>query len=497
MSDESFFEHLPAEIIENIIRQASKKPRHKYWPSFIDIKTLQSLLHGNTSLRSALSSQIRSVSFLKSKYDDGFNSLLVHPKVENGSFFIDSEYGVLYSRWFELVRELNICYGATRSGSVLSILNKAGHNFNSLRKLQVLDKTEASLLDALLKSHGSQLETLSVWLFTSFSHAASIAKNCNNLRELEITGLKHNVPELWSKLGKTLEKLSVTFRRPVQPKEIIDDVQFHCRNLKRISIAGGHFHIEDEALISFYSSYGVSLEFANFKELGPFACSKIVEACPNVRCAAGNRTEMVEQMKSLGSHLSEFLVRPSPPESIGSFQEASEMCSDITIINGMELYGWSPDHFKALFTKQRHSLRSFHWTSSWPCVQGDVFFFDVVGTIARQSGNLREFSLSLDVTNSNIFDELAEKNQHLEYVHVTFLGSEDSDINTSEAVEILGGSLRSFKNCNQLKEFRISHEGGVWYSNLFSEKIPEIENECVPYRTKSTYIKVGEHDYLA
>ncbi len=496
MPKNNYFECLPFEVLENITRRTSQKPRHKYWPSFIDIKTMRNILHGNALLKSAITSQINSVSFLKSKYVEGFNNVLVQPKVEDGSFFIDSEYGEVYARWFDSINELNICYGATRSGSVLSLLNALGQNLSSLKKLQVLDKTEVCLLDSLLKKHGNQLEALSVWLFTSFLHVASIARNCNNLRELEITGLKHNVPELWQKVGKTLEKLSVTFRRPAEPNEIINDVQLHCRSLKKISIAGGHFHVDDEILVRFYSSYSESLEFADFKELSPNACSEIVEACPNVRCEAGHRTEMVEQMKVLGTHLSDFLVRPSPPEFIEEFREASETCSNISKINGMELYGWNSDHLKALFTKRRLNLKSFHWSSSWPCVQGDMFFLDIIGTISRQTGNLREFSLSLNTTKPEIFDKLAEMNQYLEYVHITFLGSDHSEINAEDGIAILGGSLRSFKSCNQLKEFRISHEGGLWYSPLFSGKIPEIENECVPYRIKDTYVKVGDIDYV-
>lgn len=497
MSEVSYLDHLPIEVIENIAVHTSEKPRHKYWPSFIDKKTLNALINGNELLKSALTTQITSVSFLKSKYGDGLNYLLVRPRVEDGSFFIDSEFGVLYTRWFKLVRELSICYGATRSGSVLALLNTVGQNLRSMKKLQVLDKTEVRLLDDLLKEYGSQLEALSVWLFTSFSHATSIAENCNSLRELEITGLKHNVPELWAKLGKTLEKLCITFRRPVEPREVIEGIQQHCRKLKSISVAGGHYYLDDEILASFYCSYKDSLEYANFKELSPLACQRIVEECTNVLCSAGHRTEMVDQMKTLGSHIDELIVKPSPPESIDDFREGSERCENITIINGMELFGWSSNHIKAMFTKQRTTLKCFKWASSWPCVQGDQFFIEIIGTVARQTGNLREFSLSLDTKKRDIFDELAENNQLLENVHITFLGNENNETSTSEAVEILCGTVRSFKKCANMKEFRISHEGGVWHSNMFTTKVKEIENESVPYRTRRTYIRVGDIDYIA
>lgn len=168
-SRRSYFSLLPSEVLENIIRHLSERPRHKHWPSFTNFEALRSLLGDTNCLHVVAQERLTSVTLIKDNYEDGYDNQILQPIVETGSLFIDSGQSTL-APFLKSIRELNVCYGSTRSSDVQTTLQGiAAGKLNSIRRLQILDRIDPGMMNDILKSHGSRLVELSVW-YVALAH---------------------------------------------------------------------------------------------------------------------------------------------------------------------------------------------------------------------------------------------------------------------------------------------------------------------------------------
>jgi len=496
MTESNFFSTLPAEIKEEIVRKLSSKPNHKFWPSYIDWSNLNWLLDDNNLLGNNAIKALTSVTLVKDVYPDNFSAYHIQPSIALQSIFTTIPSAKLFLENLSIIREFNILYGSTTEIDAEELTSCVVRNCTSFTKLQILDKINPALLEVLLGTKGSNLTQLSIWLYDSFPSLEDIPIHCTQLRQLEVSGLQGNIPNLWNRVGDSLEILHISFRRPDYPVTILNDIKSVCRNLKEISIRGWRGHMEEDELVSFYTSYGTSLKYVNLKSMRPASCSAIISKCPNIKCTAGHRSEMVSQMDVLSTHITKLEVHPVPPDSIEMLRNSSKKCKTLVSIHGMDFAGWNLDHFKAIFCEERLTLKEIRWDSSWPCMQSNAFFVELLHLLSQTTRELRKFSISLEIQEPNAFKTFASRNKSLEYVKIALISGEENNISVENAVQILEGIVRAFKDCLLLKELKIVHKGGVWDLPHIHRRHAEIDNECVALRRAQTCVQIGEIEYL-
>lgn len=491
----TYFDVLSEEVLDNLVRHLSEKPSSRNWTSFMNAEVARLILSNRGRLGSSAKRLFRCVSVTKAAQHEESNPF-IHPILSHNALLLSSRsYGstilaVLQNNG-NIFEEFSICFSSTRVPYSKHWLLTIGTHCVNLRVLRVLERVETDTFRTLVGALGPRLEILSAWLFASDSHLEVIAQHCPSLIELELAGLRGNCRDLWRTLSRTLRRLQVTFRRPTDVTQTVRDIGDFCRNLSHLKIYGAQNNVEDTVLADIYSSYGVQLEYANVRELDPNACAKVVASCPRVRCIASHRTEATAQMLALGASIEELHFHAIPPRKQDELRDAALSCLNVKKMVGIELTMWDASLFRSLFSNARPALKTLQWSSSWPCIQNEDFFFDIIRIIAMRTGNLIEFSISADVARAGLFRDLARLNPALQVVNISFLSTDRKNISEEQAEFILLDCLLSFKACKHLKELRFVLEGGVWNSEIFRSHLRSFQNESVFFRNRRVVVQVG------
>lgn len=273
-----YFDSIPDNALENVVRYLSLSPRAANWPSYLLVELL-TRLYGTPG-------------YLGEFCRTRFTSLCI----SDTKCIYELEKDI----WNNRTRGM---LWAQRKRSAYDVVIHGGGHLRTLfigptyarqiHNSDMLDDFSAKCANltalsiesdgrAWIERFGARLEALELGLDPSRSAFFAIQNYCTNLRELTLNAVhKTDVgrSNIWQKIGATLEVLDVAFHFPCAGE--IVKIEKHCRKIR-------HLHVEEEeaintALASCLASYGDQLEFASLFDMNEQQLQQVVSSCKKAK----------------------------------------------------------------------------------------------------------------------------------------------------------------------------------------------------------------------
>lgn len=244
-----YFDFLSPEANENVVRCLSSAPGAQDWSCFVKEKDIATIYNAAGDLGKFASSRFTCI--LISAGDDD-----VPEYNDNWIEISDASIGEdVLMRGAATFKKIYVDSSFAKRVLTSDMLDKLSDKCTSIESLYLPSEGGR----AWLERFGNRLRTLE---FTSESPRKSIVAipYCSNIRELTLKEVSKSCvarTNIWEKIGKTLEILSIKFK--FSGEEQIRNIEKYCRKLKHIDICGLY---NMGALSKCLASYENQLEYA-------------------------------------------------------------------------------------------------------------------------------------------------------------------------------------------------------------------------------------------
>jgi len=410
-----YFDRLPENALDNIVRFFSASPRAHNWPNFTQLENVHGL------------------------YD-------VHG--EMGRFMLGRFTGVHVTRDFRRNNmDLNHL-GVSNEGIIacanvfLMKLASSGRVIPSFQTLvvgalQYKDEARDYNLDSLSKQwpniccllfasrHVYQGQWLTIFgknLATLYARNPNmdIPNHCTNLRHLYLrnnTWRGINRRMFWERIGKNLETISAHFFREVGYAEHLTK---YCPKIKRLDITGDIDRLvwEQDVIAKCIASYGEQIEHAEINFTSESDLKLVKSACPNCNFSirVSNKHELRMTLAILGHQLKAVevacfdgsLSHDEPPADWNS-------CTNIESVKA-DGYKTTVSEIRCLMEKPKSLLKCIDLKLR--CENEELK--EIITLIAGGTGALKSLTLTCPDPAPDTFNMLVRRNPGLLYVKIGF-----------------------------------------------------------------------------
>lgn len=521
----SYFDNLPDDITEEILRFISLRPRHKDWKSGLRVADVDVLLLINSNFQRQIRDQLRNIVLTCNKTTLSDENRLVVKTEDN----IDATCSVL-RHIGSAARSLKFQKSVlephcSRSRSFIDYVTNECSNLKSIvfedficdSDLRLILRTRGSILKHLALSFTGSVITQqeSYWNFVwrgpcsigaryvprvdvISASLSSIARYCENLRRLELDYLTTCNYSFWESVGKTINELVIRFSPMFKAIRTLEIIEKYCRKLHSVEIldsACGFSLVESAAITKLYASYGSDLKHASMLDIDPSCCLLVAANCPNVQVHAGHMYRVDEQLEVLGPLVIEIrfdhLWTNLDPIRELRLRESFEKCSHVEKITSRVLGSyslWTLDTFAGVFEKSMSRLEYFEWPR-WLIDKEQ--FAEAIHTLAANTRNLRELKMTCESWEFGMFNELVDANRNLKYVTIAL------DANIIFETQVVLDILKSFTACHTLRHLIVKVSGDGENVNHASFDLECVRAFCWNIRSRPLFIRVGLFDILA
>lgn len=482
----NYLEQLPEGPLEAILRFFSSRPRAADWGKHISARDAEALLLLDGPLGDAARRRFRDI------------------ELNSGTGSSSSRLGEVLLSMREAPERLNTVL--ERTGSALTKLAYVGDrdenspphltawmqpftvHCSSVKHL-TLHRVHTSYFDSLLRSCGSQLESLTLDSNTSTrAHLYLVGRHCAGLLKLVMCpGL--SIPEnLWEKLGPTLTELEMSpATKPPGPKIMLKYIQEHCRAITRFALSKDSAPPE---LIDLLKSYGDQLLFAkaNFGFLPFPTVTSLANACPNAvfELSGPMKPDIVMglQYRVHTLKFSKPLLDPVPP---AFFEE----CKHVRVLSVQMPDSDTAWLITSLLRDPKPSLAevSITGTQDNPA--------EILDALAKKTTKLTKLKLCSKSLPVDDLEPVLKVNPGL--LKLT-LKARTVDLRTVRQV------LRVCAQCKELRELRISKVSSPappprppvpeTVASATAFEIARTADACMPFRRRNAYVQISSVDYV-
>ncbi len=475
----TYLDTLSVEEVWNIVRHLSQSPRRRDWTRFIAWEDLR---------------------LISSSSCAGSNALREHFKIvciSDGENYVPSRQSNIRAPEFTVKPE-----ALTEILAVDGIM------------ISALEVTNPKDIDELLPVASKGLLSLRLpppYLLSS-TVLDTLVENGAGLRSLSLTAptlgrIQTQTVEfvtLWPVVGDSLESLEFDVNTTTF-NNMLDGLQEHCRNLRRIHIEWVDEVVEVEssvsdhddsfeALTNLYASFGPQLESINIDVLPIDFCKRIQNCCPNAEVHfIFFDEESIAPMLALGPRISCLKFEDDLNElqnHVESLKDAAESCSNLRSIEVSTCVKDQDDFvLAALLERPKDKLEELRLQPP--------FRASILHDIAVCSCSLKSLSCYIALPERKLVEELVQKNSKLEDVCIT-IGMLTEDALRADWDATANELLPPFALCKHLRELTLKRVAvpdtidDVEYIR-YSEVIA---NTCVGFRTRTIYIEIWGTVYL-
>ncbi len=295
-ADPTYLNRLPVEILENILRQISRRPRQTRWERDISVDDIRLLLCGSGPMTDVAQRKLTGIR-ISNKY-------------------LSSDY-LPMAHWNDHLPEILSATGSNLTKIRLAIeppfiaawndnwVHSIVNHCTSVTHLTISGLSDDDLFENLLASRSGQLKTLDVNCKYSKARVASIERHGAGLRKLVVTHPAGDFTNAMRTVGRTLTEIEFTLGFPAMSFDVLFmALKQFCREIRQMKFRG----VNRGALLNLADlcvSYGAQLKRVSLPVImSPELMRNVVAECPNVRvktrCAASN---VVECGRALGARL--------------------------------------------------------------------------------------------------------------------------------------------------------------------------------------------------
>ena len=489
----NYLDTIPSDALEHVVRHISDRPRYRNWLAFISATDALVMLRlGSQVTRGVVGRTLKSITVSPSIYRQSNDIYFL-------SYVDEAELTNILSNKAGNIEYIHLRYGSARLPAAEVWLNGIANNTVSLRKLVIHEDIADGPLGRILRSRGGRLTSLTIWHLYSRERIELVARYCTKLTELTVRHLLCASETLWAAVGRNLQSLDMLLCGISYPSGIIDPsatlhgIRTHCRSLTRLYIEDP-FENFDLAIAAIYASYGTQLKEANVSQLSPSACTVIAAACNSLKLSLRHRYEISAQCRILGNVANSIEFDGDPPDAV-ELSDSIRYCKNLTRIGPSFLRYWSPDQIKAMASASLTNLEVFEMKDVFVLPESEEALIKV---LANNTGSVKYLDLAIHVAGNAQFSNIARKNTLMRRVSVSLSASDDDHTLEKRVELIVLEVLDAFKICSQLEEIIVFDVGGaVRECIVLHERIASIENACMTYRNRQTFIRVGEVNYLS
>ncbi len=521
----SYFDNLPDDVIEQVLRYTSHKPRSKYWKSAIRLSDVAALLSMSENVLEHINHQFDDIVFInRSTTMDDQNSLIFHSADD-----LNFAYPVLL-HLSRSASKLNVqkSFMVPYSNHCAALIHYITNNCTNLKSLTFQDFICDSDADWVLSTRGSKLEELSLsfsgpvatqeepyWHLVLRSACSvgvqamprvdvieetltSISKYCENLRRLELKDLTNSNDSFWISVGRTIKELVLRFSPMFDIIQTVSFIEQHCRHLESVEVLNsttGFSLSESSAITTMLASYGENLKRASLLDIDPSCCFLVAAKCPNVQVVVGHMFRVDEQISVVGSLTTEIrfdhLWTNADIEREVRLRESFEKCTQVRKITGRVLGSyclWSLDLFAAVFGRPMRMLEVFEWPK-WLIDKEELA--EATHALAANSRSLRKLKMTCENWELGMFEELVDSNRNLQFVTIG-LNSE-----TFYEAPVILDILKTFSKGRELRHLVVDLEENEGRGRHVGTDFEAIKSFCWSLRNRNLFVQIGSVDYLA
>lgn len=485
----TYFDTLPTDAQEQVVRHVGMRPRHKLWKAYLSPADSGALMHRLGPLRNVARTSLSSVVITPSLLRQ--SNALYYLSIDD-----QAELNWLFRHASSQVEHILIRYGSARIPT--NWLTSISRNCPGLRKLELAEDVGDEALTRLLRGTGKNLQSLTVWHLYSRERIELVSRYCKNITELGVRHLLCESEDLWSSIGHNLERLDILLcgisypAGRLDPGTTLHGIRSYCRRLTHIYVEEP-YETFDLAVAAVYASFGSQLIGANVLELSTEACHVVATACPNLRLDLGHRDAIAAQCRIFNSLATSISFEGDAPDET-ELAEGLSMCTSITRIAPAFMRYWSADQVSALSAAPLTALEVFEVRDVFVLPEAEAALLSLLAT---QTCSMRQLTVAIHVYGTARFREIAERNPELRNVRVSISASEENEgLNARLETQVLQ-ALKAFTACPQLKELIIDHVGNIVRGcTVFRQWTDDVADAAVPYRSFGAHVQVGDIDYL-
>lgn len=488
----TFFDILPFDVLENMLRQSSVCPRKKDWHKYLNPEDVNGMFSGQSPLqfvakkllhRLLIGDDVRTVGRGCVMVPRDSEVTMVQQTVDSMAKFLQQVY----------VRQL-----PTNADFLLTVANKC----RSLTRLAVKEAPPEHLLRYLFESRGHQLTQLSLNQVPA-SILGLISARCRVLRSVNIERPSGSLDALWKSVGNTLENVQLYFETKLYETSCLKSIQLHCCKLRIVHIELTKRSFSYPAYAGLLALCGGKLSKAFLGSMDSYFCKRLAAACPRARFTVNGHRELSLQMAALGSSLDELRCR----SALDPVHMAADRCCNLRAIFISFRMSCTVQIMRALFSKPKLHLE----TLGIGCTTG--VSQEIIGIVVKGTGSLKKFLCVADGDEQLSFLSLAKANPGLRSVRLQFVKEGYRGIAPfpyEKAERIIVNMLMCLKLCAHVQEmvawalpapgklqWMWRHDWGESSSTI--DKAPilvSVADACCVFRGQRTYVRVFGRDYL-
>jgi len=444
-----YFEVIPKELFDNILRHVSRLPAANNWETHVPLRQIVKLLGVGGEFGTVLAGRFHTLCI--SNTIDCFDEYLRFGwKLREAptAWTDDMKVALDFIRaggGNESIRTLIIGadIGRKRSNGIAidmaDVFLKYCPNVTSL--------SVAENAHAWISTFGPQLESLEVFA-EQIVFSRTIPKYCKNLVKLTAhlrAAARSPVIDVSLNANSCMESLTIhNFSLPVYQ---IEKIQESCRLLKRISLLGrgddrnmARKMAITRAITRLISSYGAQLEWAHLRDFPEDQLKLIVEACTNAafHVDVSRPGALFPALRTVGKQLDVIRVYPTQHEPVTDV--LTEAWNNCVNLREVELFLTTVDQLKAIMASPKPNLKVLSLKLDMRADIGTAK--DVMDICAGSCSIVEKFQFVCKTLSEDAFDKFISKNKHtLASISVFVLSREATD--TQKWLEVTKGFLKS------------------------------------------------------
>lgn len=394
----NYFQLLPCDVLDSVLRFLSKRPNVTNWYSHIDAIDLESLIELNGVLNSNLFGNFKTFTKTRSSLIGDNRKCLFDKALNEMRRYVTQV--CIYSQSPQMKNGL----------TWISILE----NCSNLTSLTLTIRLDLRSFERILVSKGNALKSFSVRFFGTAGFVPIIARNTAVLETLEITDPSEPCTALWKSAGRTLRTLRVQIWRSSPDCGSIRDISEYCRGLRHIDISLPWFCTDYKDVAELYGMYKSQLCYANLGAMDHNLCRHVMERCPNAKYTISGVKNVVERMEVLTGQLRDLELEGSVNTDVDMIRMLSANCPNIERMRYFSFETIQVNYIGAILSSPKRSMISLDIR------HGREISSTLLDAIAVSTGNLQDFScaVSLATDASVSFRKLADNNPYLRSVEV-------------------------------------------------------------------------------
>ncbi len=472
--DLSYFNTLPCEVQENVVRFLSKKPKSNQWMHSISSSDIETICELKQNLFTELQRNVKILTKTRSSYLGARKSCL---------------FTNILAEFQSTISEVNIYSQSPFMRSSLlwvSVLE----NCSSLTSLSLSVRLDLETFHRLLSRTGKNLKSFSVRLFGSQGFIAAMTKYCTSLEKLELLDPHENCIPLWQSLNTSLKELNLQIWRSDPDTGNIPEVQKYCRSLISANVSLPWFCSTYEPIAELYASYGNQLQSANLSSMNESLCAYVASKCQNARFTISSLNDVLQRMRTLGKNLSAVEFSCSADTDIDDLKEISRCCPNIENLKYIETISITTSYLRALLCEPKPYLKHLDLR------HGKGLDEETLKGLTICTGNLESFSCTVYFNSKIGFEGFAESNKRLQEIEIYLKPSRiDLGRSTVTATPVLHNINCSFKTNECLKEIKIQSTFPFKLDRIYGGvQISAFKNLFKPLISRGIYVEIfGVH----